>query len=1659
MILVAGVLAVLAALSTGFYTLMIMQTRSATRYSDGVRAELMARAGIEEGIAWLRQQAIEKTEDPTDPWFTTRYTEGGAKKISFSDRSRNKIDDDGDGVVDNFEERDLSFSGSLGSSAGVNSDRFQLHVSDAASRINVNAGDNLAVLLDNLCRVTGRPLVAADQEKLQPRRWFEEGAPADYDKNPDDTKDNRDLYFRLYNSSGALDPNGRPRVKPDGTALYGDGYAIAGYRARHGRFRNLVDVKQALTYVERNGNMQPDDPLEQLEIEVKYLALRDYITIDSWVDTNTVCIGKFEWVTDSRISDVYDMAIDRDKSWVADDPVNDPLNTRGSLRGCYVSIINNHGAGQLRRIKTNGVDWIQIEMFKDPSGKEVGFAIPPGPISSYMIIAAEDAMLVDVNGSDLSASYPANPPTEGTLAFPKTNPDGTLVDNPNIDYAINPLCIHRAPININTASDKVLAAAFMGINVQHGHPMALGTDVDLNKISKMPLPKLYSYSASSPNGTTTFTAPGSTDWKAADDAAGGSPGPALKLEPYLLTPKGLKRIPADTGYLVLDRPKPWILAEEPQYGYIANYGNLGVPDFAVKGGQVNEAHELAWRIITARQRKIDPATGKATLAPDPDPTTADADTGFKGFEKGPFKSWDDLFFRVIKPWDDIRSGYLLAGKPTIPNSGVPGKSAGLGKASIAPMIMAHFNSNTDLLKFNPNIEWIDRWGRNFTEMEPVMVYGTAANAGPLWTNQQVDIQRPVGAAAGSWFIRNLRYKSDEMIDKSDLNRSTTEFSFDSGGIFEIESIGQVMHRSNVLAERKVQALVKVYSVWRESTQRQFAQGVISRSANSTPNTIGAASSSGNMDTGRIVRDAENNALAKPVLKALDTLPEPLVPLSYRIENPNTIEDVVDPDPLGHDAFGRSKGASGSTTTSQVPDILANKVLPAQYDGQIVLATNTAGFSNVDNDSFLASYNGDLDTDTSRGNGREQAKTPKDPSKRTVDTIGLLGLLNDSEIDVDPDANYDIFVVSTTQMKAMQALPMVTSASAPDPVTGRTDGRHAYWNNLSCRVGDLRAEGVYLGMTGTALKDATVKYCYGTVEAPDLRHPPKASTPAMMANFEPGNREGCTISLWFKPSWHATDNREHEFFDGGMLGDTSYAKYCQFYKSGRYSFSKPSTVQGGNGSSQFPRNNDLMLNTEGGQDDDFFAYIHGGTNRVNASYLPAPPPILPRTNVPTPGYETQPFRWSHAGATWKYQNPPGYSSTGYPDGQYGPFGRVQDPGRPYEHPLTKAWVTKIGRPFIDTQRFPEGPDWKQDYLWIDVFSGPRPNDAVGLSASTLKGQPAAYTHTAAGWPNVPLNPKHQRGVFSINNVNEARPIPPSTTTPGFSWIYRSTPLDGTYAVIDELKISKKMWETNRIAAENTLSRYYLPRDPADRNLCPTFTSQTLYQALKGFGSSKAATAEFVTIARVSWTVFTPRFMHEYKQADPNRYARTEVVASYGGSWRVTSPGDHVLRPYRGPFDYCQYNYDIGYDAGQGWKHPNVNAFNPELGVDRRPPQPGKQSHFTRGVEIELLDDYAPISGFENSTGVFKPTNVFVDPDVMNSFVDPANPSLQKRVDSAKLRYRVRFRYPVSPDVDPKAPRPPWVDPSTQYLLDTPVFDDISITYFSKPRILAYREIVE
>ena len=78
-------------------------------------------------------------------------------------------------------------------------------------------------------------------------------------------------------------------------------------------------------------------------------------------------------------------------------------------------------------------------------------------------------------------------------------------------------------------------------------------------------------------------------------------------------------------------------------------------------------------------------------------------------------------------------------------------------------------------------------------------------------------------------------------DKADLVNWTTEFSFNSNGYFEIESVGRVCGdplasgAMPVIAEKKISTAVKVYEVFRISTQKEF---LVNRASGSgTPTSI------------------------------------------------------------------------------------------------------------------------------------------------------------------------------------------------------------------------------------------------------------------------------------------------------------------------------------------------------------------------------------------------------------------------------------------------------------------------------------------------------------------------------------------------------------------------------------------------------------------------------------------------------------------------------------------------------------------------------------------------------------------------------------------------------------------------------------------------------
>ena len=1669
LVFAAGILAILAALGTSFYAITYSSTMSAVRYSDMVRVELLAHAGLHDAVCRLRELVYAQTEDPSSPWFMTNYLEGGKQRPSFvSGLASNGRDDDGDGTVDNAEEANIPFSGALGESVGRNSDRYLMQVEDAASKININACDNLAVVLDNLCRLIGPPLVSADEDLLQPRRWYIESGNAltAYQANTQDVAANKDIYYEL-------DTQGRPLQKDqgpyssilsglgktvDGSTVFGDGYAIAGFRSRNGPFQSIDQLKGALTYIERNGNGRLDDPLEVLEVEVKFAALRPYVTTHSWIDTSTVCVGKFEWVSAPQnpsvvpvIRKIVDnsleysvpcqILIDRDKSWVADKPISDSANERGSLRGSYVSIMNGHGAGQLRRILTNGTDWIAVRGYGSTHDKSM--KVPPGPISSYMIIAREDARVraeTGVNGVE--------------VILPVIDDDtGVLVDDPAINYSHRPLCIHRAPVNINTASDKVLAAVFMGINVQHGHPQAVGTDADL--------------------------AATGTAWKIKDYAAHW---PCLagarNIESYVLSFQGLKRVPVSDGKLEFDGTKdiedvlPAALKAAPNdLKYITCEGLTGL----------NEAHELAARIISAR-------TVTNPSAPELDPFTTSLPSG--GFTRRPFSSVDDFYFRVVRPWDDER---IFA-----------------GKASIAPMIMAMVNSNTDILKFNPNIEWIDRWGRNFTEMEPVMIYtNDLANNGKVGHNTQpgnplqpgcaplfareVNVPMPgyswnpvtladfwhwvlesnkaANRGDGAFLIRSQRYKSDELIDKTDLNRSTTEFSFGSNGIFEIVSTGQVLsgHTGQLLAERKIEAIVKVYDVWRESNQAEFVNGEFMEAANQSEN--------GNMSefarSGRITRDGVHGAGAyatKPVRRlAINSQPEPLVPLNYTLQRSDGIANAERVDPAGkrRDAYGREKA------DVLEPDILANDVLPARYDGQLVLAVNTPRWDpGGDKDSFLANFVGDLDTVYSSWNGREQSKIPNTvvddghPGEgykyRVVDTFGLLGLLNDTLVDVDPDLpNRDVYCFATVNA----GLGGLAVCDPADP------DKSYYYNNVTLRMGDLRPEGVFLSNSGISGRDATLKYLIGDPgECPAGDYVPGN---APRQNFNPNATEGWCVSMWLKPTWHQNDFRRHEFFNAGNPGYGANSRACFFAKEGRYHFA--GDVQNATFSNNARLRNDLHLGWESqainyapgsvGGDNERSCAFFGGSCYVPKELLPDPTDptqALDRTkHIESPAYYVQPFRWHYLGARGRnFRNQP-------------KVGAQQGHWRNTSGDAIFALRQVCGgllRPFISTSLLDE-KDFSQsgELMWgINSNAGSwiwrnngsdighkgevYPGSLTSCCTGGWRGQDAKWD-----WADpVGINPGLDK-VFSINNLNYGKAA--NNTTMG-AYQYRHMPDEGTYAVIDCLKISFKSnlytWDGTRDALpaygtanldndrayqEMTLSRYYVPANPNAPAELPWFKSQTLSSFTRGAGSTPVT--EEVSVARVTWNGFAPRFMHEYKQAN-GRFKRDEYI-TYD---KVAANQRTVSFNIRGPFDIRVYNDDAAIDdvtVDNGRKRSHASVARPY--PMEYPGYPAQAYHAAAGFEVDLVED--------NGTTVTRlHPATFTNPDALN-YLGTAEDQVRVRAD--RLRYLVRFRYPIDPLVDPLGGA--TVDSGTHYMLDTMVFDDISVTYFSRVRFLSYRHLNE
>jgi hypothetical protein len=1469
-------------------------------------------------------------------------------------------------------------------------------------------------------------------------------------------------------------------------AVYGDGYAIAGYRARYGPFLSIEEVRNALTYVERDdgdrdGVTEPDTPEEHMEIETKFAKIRPYVTIDSWHDTDQVGYGKFEQITYVNPGDPLSGAkelTDRNATWnvrrnpatgggdVPPENVIDGVHYLGELHGCRVAIVNGVGQSQIKTIWANTIDTIILSNSQYPGSQMV---VPPNHDSSYIIISRDSRS--DTNWQE-----------ELKL------------------YSRHPLSIHRAPVNVNTATDKVLVACLLGLQTNWG---AAGwstntlRDDDRNAyfvgLAESQCPSKISL------GRDNYNALLKSNWTCPND----------------VTFRGADASQRKFGH----RP-------HDAFCFFCSHGRLNETAYGSKPRHVNEAHYLAWQILKEREQTVEEDEGRGS--------------GGRGKEpngNGPFKGWDDLYFRVFRPFETgSKAKEQLNVEPqrwvtSVVRRGTMGLPPGRdlrvkAHRGLAKLCMANFNSNTDILKFQPNIEWIDRWGANFTELYcPHPDY--------------LDEDKTVNGKEVGGNIK-LRVRPGELLDKTDLNIGTTEFTFDSAGIYEVESIGRIYDEGGVVAERKFTALIRVYDVWRESTQREFVCGTISdapgppRRSSDWMNylsTLNRLKTSGQIALDQVEyfpkphepQSADGSLRVEtgsPTFKTLCTYPEPVVPHNTRvglgpIGSPFAKEaDLVMPRRLGAGA--------------------KIKVLPAGYDGQILLANNTYQRASApDPDvSFHASYTGDVDADFAgnqemnwTGNPQEQARNEK--GEPPLDEVGLLGEVDSLAFDLEP---------------------------TPGPNNEVIEGEG--------RGGDLRPDGLFLGFTGRDTLDGSVEYGapqnVNSVEGaitmwikPQWHHGTimRASLPVnylmprgqkLQLNEVPYEK-GSTVCMpdysdyWQhqdklrdKRKWPATHQRynslasrdavgyvrerfEHEFFNLTTAGAGAGAKTFMMRKSGDWHNSMGDLDWDGGGWVNHITNNSqsspvgaLHTEIEG----------EGGSSTEMATFIPGW--LYPDSR---PWYQMCPFRWFFAGMTWSMQpdgrqpdgktiggtTPPGDQGTGY---WYGRADDVKGPDeggicknnenhKAYGQPLEQAIMDGI--PFVTRSGYPANYD--QD--WIPVpQGGPYP---IPFGSHKGRTRHSNFWHTMISrpfidtmrtWGRVPqpkfctdaldnsmTDPTHPFGrLFRdpagrvrtdwdfLRNRYDTRTYDledwayESYGTMYHAWSGSTWPLgtpnrtefgcnkvrvkgqhfyqrlySGTYATIDEMKCHAK-WDTGHPAGvtvrphevknhlkgqeqfawpykQRRIGRYYFGRGE--------FTSQTLYlsESSQGYAFvTEEEGAEEIELGTVRWTVFTPFYCVD----DTNEIMRMEG----GSEWRF--PYNEYFSDDTGEKRHNRrYSpYEIKHPDHKGTRVPRSfwAEMNREKTRSRYSPQ--------RGCQVQIL------CGASN-----RPSN--------ETYVDPENwqQVLYSGVRHAtswpnELRYKVIFDLSVKEK-----------DLKSGILLDSPVFDDITITYMRRPKVLQWREVAE
>ncbi|MFA5093806.1 MAG: LamG-like jellyroll fold domain-containing protein [Candidatus Omnitrophota bacterium] len=142
------------------------------------------------------------------------------------------------------------------------------------------------------------------------------------------------------------------------------------------------------------------------------------------------------------------------------------------------------------------------------------------------------------------------------------------------------------------------------------------------------------------------------------------------------------------------------------------------------------------------------------------------------------------------------AAYIIAGRPYSTWDGVWNRLVSAEPAVIvdgdAAVVAANFNPNTDIMRINPNYSW--RYKHNSR---------SAINT--------------LDAVTG--------------VDKTSLTVNTTELCFSSGGYYELNSTGEIRNSiGGALSQSRISAVVKVFDIWRQTTQAQFELGDFSAPA-------------------------------------------------------------------------------------------------------------------------------------------------------------------------------------------------------------------------------------------------------------------------------------------------------------------------------------------------------------------------------------------------------------------------------------------------------------------------------------------------------------------------------------------------------------------------------------------------------------------------------------------------------------------------------------------------------------------------------------------------------------------------------------------------------------------------------------------------------------